>query len=372
MTGINRFSEGTVVHFHCLPGFRPVGDALYRCANSIWVGGNFSCLIKTCPLLESPKNGEMIGDNYEVGSVMRYKCDIGFELIGSKTSLCKMDQQWDPPNVPECRIKKCLGAPVIEHGDFIPENKIEGFDYNDYGATLRARCNSGYMINGPVRIYCDSKGQWTQIPECRPISCPAYPGLDAKCVRKTILADKTLLLIFCTAKSTLISVGDGTASCENSKWDDLTIRCLCDCEIKADNDFVHIENLNSNGLLKHNETSEWSCKNGSTKTFNDSLTCIDGSIKPQGWGCFIPSLTSVDPVEGTSSGAIDKSRDENDDDKVVLAGWKKALITVGVIGVIYAIVATVLVFHVLKRRSDGHRKTYQQPQVSGTYSEGRL
>lgn len=295
-----RYNEGTEVQFHCQEGYRTEGNKLYICSNSTWVRGNFSC-IKTCPFPVSPTHGKKIGTNYDLGSVVRYECNVGYELIGSNKSQCGSDSQWHPPNVQECQIKKCR-TPVIEHGKLIPENKNEGSDpYSISGATLRVQCDPDFMINGSKNIYCDSNGQWTQIPECTRISCPPHPGLDAKCVRKTRVTKTTSLFIvqvFCTDDSTLISAHDEHVTCENNTWSDKKITCLCDCENKADTFFVHIEYLNTSGRFKHNETLQWSCKNGSTKTTNDSLTCIDGLIKPQGWGCFIPSHTTVDPFDG--------------------------------------------------------------------------
>ena len=278
LSGIYLFPERTSIQFGCLPEFRPEGNSIYQCLGGEWEGGPFSCIIKECPPIGSPKHGERIGNSYKIGNVMRFKCDNGYELIGSNTSLCQTNSKWHPISIPECRIKKCPAVPAIEHGEAVFENRVNR--HGVYGSKLRVHCDTAFMISGPVIVHCDANGQWTEIPKCKHITCPPYPGLDAQCVRRSKLElNSTLLSIRCTEHSTFFAQGDGIASCDNNKWDDISMRCYCDCKVNASHDLVDIENLDSNGFLKHNVSLIWSCKNESTKFIDEPLICNDGFIK---------------------------------------------------------------------------------------------
>ncbi|RWS11103.1 MAM and CCP domain-containing astacin-like metallopeptidase protein [Dinothrombium tinctorium] len=55
----------------------------------------YRCDVKRCLDPTKPLNGEVIGDNFEVGAKISYKCkDDTFTLIGSNSRFCKFDGQW--------------------------------------------------------------------------------------------------------------------------------------------------------------------------------------------------------------------------------------------------------------------------------------
>lgn len=290
------YPEGANVNYVCLPEYRPEGNSLFTCGSGKWTGGPFSCIIKKCPELPPLQHGTMRGNTnaYAVGTVVRFRCDTGYELVGSETMLCLNDANWNSRNLTECRKIACPPKPSIKHGTIIVEHTVDGED-SVYGAILRVNCDAGYMRNGKVRVSCSANGQWTKLPQCKPVSCPEYPGINAKCVTKTRLeVESTLLFVYCTENSTFIYQGKDTASCVNRTWDNLSVGCFCGCEVKPQTDLVHLENVDFNGVLKHNEILNWTCTNGSTKVITEELICVDGLIGTP--DCFTPTHSTIKPL----------------------------------------------------------------------------
>lgn len=241
---------------------------------------------------------------HEVGCVIQFICDVGHQIVGSNTSQCQLNGNWSHA-VPECHITKCSAPPLIEHGYFLKENSTDR-QLHVYGTRLLVKCEEQFIRNGPARIYCDSTGKWTQAPECFPSTCPAYPGLDGKCVEETKVVNlrdgDLLLFLYCTKNSTFILVNDGAAVCHNGKWDVPSMRCYCDCKVNVSDEGIQITNFDPKTLLKHNQSLDWSCRYGYTQTFDAPLTCYDGIVEiPK---C-IPYLSS------TNENVSEKSTDKN-------------------------------------------------------------
>ena len=264
----------------CLHEYRPEGNSLFTCDSGKWIGGPFSCIIKKCPELPPLQHGAMSENtnNYAVGTVITFTCDTGYKLVGSEAILCLKDAKWNSRNLTECRKIACPPKPSVEHGTIIVEHTVDGED-SAYGAILGVNCDDGYIRSGRNKVSCTSNGQWTKLPQCKPVNCPEYPGLNAKCVKKTKLEiENTLLFVYCTDNAIFTYQGKETASCFNNTWDNLSLGCFCDCEVKPQTELVHLENVDSNGFLKHNEILNWTCTNGSMKSTSELLMCIDGLV----------------------------------------------------------------------------------------------
>ncbi len=60
--------------------------------------------LDTCPVLSSPANGQVSFTTVTVGSVARYTCQPGFQLIGTAVRVCREDEKWSGSE-PICRRK---------------------------------------------------------------------------------------------------------------------------------------------------------------------------------------------------------------------------------------------------------------------------
>ena len=348
LAGSPPYPEGHEVEYGCSNGYIPEGSWMYTCTGGNWVGGPFSCRSLQCSLLEAPSNGRMIGNSYEVGSLMRFDCNTGYDLVGLHPLVCQVDGNWQPPQVPQCQIKTCPAIPYLSHGHYVPEVTVNGAT-DAYGASHRAQCDPNHLVVGPTRITCNENGEWgpETKPSCEPVTCDPYPGLDSECISKVRLAvSNTLLFLICSENGTLVGNGK-SASCINNQWNDLSMRCKCHCKVNADPDLVQLDNLNDNGLLDHNEVLIWSCKQGATKVTTDQLRCIDGVVGTP--VCSVPptvptpkpTSTHTTP-KPTGKGTTDKNTTGPDDDSGGMSPLAIVFIAIGGIAVLVgAIIAIV-------------------------------
>lgn len=43
----------------------------------------------------TPTDGQKIGQNYQYGDVVTFKCNEGYNLVGSSSRTCKTDNNWN-------------------------------------------------------------------------------------------------------------------------------------------------------------------------------------------------------------------------------------------------------------------------------------
>lgn len=91
--------------------------------------------------------------------------------------------------------------------------------------------------------------------------------------------NRFLLLIYCTENATLISINDNAAICSDSSWNDLSMRCYCDCQVNVNFEGVLLGNFFPATSLKHGETLSWSCKDGYRNASSRLLACDDGLME---------------------------------------------------------------------------------------------
>ncbi|KAH3889740.1 hypothetical protein DPMN_013802 [Dreissena polymorpha] len=70
-------------------------------------------------------------------------------------------------------IRKLHPGHPVDCGDFgsitnaeAPFQDTVSVEQNHYGATVRVRCLSGYVLNGPAQVTCQADGQWSKKPTC--------------------------------------------------------------------------------------------------------------------------------------------------------------------------------------------------------------
>ena len=169
---------GAVVEFVCDAGFRLEGPARVTCLESgQWSGALPSCRMIFCPqparvehgrIDGTPSGTSSNGSVYHPGSVVRYRCDSGFEVDGKTTRSCRSDGTWSGPT-PRCVVVRCRPPNSIRHGQLtIPSPK----NSTVYGTTVRYRCDKGYQLDGPAVRTCSDGRQWSgSDPNCYPVAC---------------------------------------------------------------------------------------------------------------------------------------------------------------------------------------------------------
>ncbi|XP_049280450.1 sushi, von Willebrand factor type A, EGF and pentraxin domain-containing protein 1-like [Anopheles funestus] len=117
---------------------------------------------RDCPRNHSLPNGSV---RYE-GMRARFRCNEGYELIGSSIAECLRTSQWTA-GVQFCKLIRCgtLNAPLNGH---VILSKTS------YGGEARFGCDEGFLIAGSDILYCTARGTWSgTVPECISIvKCP--------------------------------------------------------------------------------------------------------------------------------------------------------------------------------------------------------
>ncbi|XP_042298335.1 seizure protein 6 homolog isoform X1 [Sceloporus undulatus] len=163
--------HGTVVTYHCYPGYELVGTELLMCHwDLMWSGDLPSCQrVTACrdPGDVDHSRRVVSADKFSVGSTVRFVCNKGYVLAGSAEILCH-DRQAGGPKWSD-RLPKCIpevygpchnpGNP--DHGSQNPEKRVY-----QAGATVRFSCAKGYMLLGDTSLRCvpGHPSQWSGSP----------------------------------------------------------------------------------------------------------------------------------------------------------------------------------------------------------------
>ncbi|XP_078786703.1 C4b-binding protein isoform X4 [Oryzias latipes] len=116
-----------------------------RCGNSncCWLGYKSLCRVN-CGRPGVDYNGVLYGNDWWVGSVVRYTCRSGFMLMGNPTSLCQPNGLWTPK--PSC-LRMCQRGSIE-----VSERELNG--------TCNSTCaDKSYF--GPPKLGC------TRIDNCK-------------------------------------------------------------------------------------------------------------------------------------------------------------------------------------------------------------
>ncbi|CAG9855886.1 unnamed protein product [Phyllotreta striolata] len=175
---------GTQIEFSCFENYKLVGESIVNCMeNGTWDFEPPKCLpeIKetklNCPLNQIPKppsNGYMDTDSFnEVSngtkSVIEYKCEEGYTLIGDNSSTCILDGYWSEPNISCQKTITCGIWPKFKNTISKPATSEERHAVGD---KVVFECEEGYAKLGVnLFIRCLPTGKWSR--------------LQGKCLRKS-------------------------------------------------------------------------------------------------------------------------------------------------------------------------------------------
>lgn len=152
-----------------------------------FVNVSLHCLIKaiyffpltaiSCERLNNPDNGIVIVNGNTNGAVATYRCNPGFQLVGSEQRICQEDRTYNGVT-PFCRgiftehIKHhglvFIFLVVIDCGPLgNPENGIVKFGGTIIGSIATYACNKGFTLIGDSNRICQPSGDWSgQEPTC--------------------------------------------------------------------------------------------------------------------------------------------------------------------------------------------------------------
>ncbi|XP_078589882.1 uncharacterized protein LOC144870048 [Branchiostoma floridae x Branchiostoma japonicum] len=184
--------EGTycyqeTVTVSCDEGYRLVGAESLECtATGAWNNEVPICERICCDNTIGIANGQINAEEgYCSGNVIQFSCNTGYELVGSSSATCQLDESWDQ-EIPICQRVYCGDPGQLRHAT----RELEGMYYGD-AATFT--CNTGFNLQGNGNLTCGASAEWEGgEPTCEPngdCSCDSIAspgGGTATCMGGTV------------------------------------------------------------------------------------------------------------------------------------------------------------------------------------------
>ncbi|XP_062872149.1 regulator of complement activation group 2 gene 1 [Trichomycterus rosablanca] len=154
------------VTYSCMDEFTLIGENTLSCSSN----GTFEpsppvCLEVFCdaPNIVNAFRTEGKRPPYKYKDYVKFECEDGYRMIGSKTLVCE-EKGWEPQPLPNCTKPGC-DAHDIQHG-FITEKYSPPYEYNNF---IQYTCNTGYIMSGSDTLQCTEHGWNPHPPHCKNI-----------------------------------------------------------------------------------------------------------------------------------------------------------------------------------------------------------
>lgn len=96
--------------------------------------------------------------NYEVGSIVEYRCDEGHVLSGPMTRTC-LETGFFNEFPPVCKRIQCGYPADIPNGQYVLKNDSVG-----YLSQVKYSCFPGHQLVGRAELTCDVDERWNGPP----------------------------------------------------------------------------------------------------------------------------------------------------------------------------------------------------------------
>ncbi|XP_038046873.1 sushi, von Willebrand factor type A, EGF and pentraxin domain-containing protein 1-like isoform X2 [Patiria miniata] len=168
-----RFTYNSQVYLDCEDGYKLSGSEQRRCqGNKTWSGEETICRVITCPQPEAPLHGSKISPRYNLDAIVRFSCNQGYTLIGSRTARCTEEETWSQPT-PECQAD-CIVLSTPEHGSYL--RRYTANEVVEHGTVIEIVCSRWYSLNSDEEYTC-TNGQWSFDAKCVATPCSKLPEL---------------------------------------------------------------------------------------------------------------------------------------------------------------------------------------------------
>ncbi|XP_019410274.1 PREDICTED: sushi, von Willebrand factor type A, EGF and pentraxin domain-containing protein 1, partial [Crocodylus porosus] len=257
------YSVGGEVTFSCEEGFQLRGLSRVRClATGVWSHMIPYCEAISCGRPIIPKNGAVEGSNFTYGSKVLYRCNVGYNLVGEKETLCLARGAWSR-SPPSCKIVTCPSPQDINNGKYV----LAG---TTYLSTVSYTCHSGYSLQGPSVLVCEASGRWnSKSPTCNIISCGSPPPIKDATINGNNFTFGNRVTYTCKEGYTLI--GPETVECLGSgEWSMSHQQCLA---VSCDEP-PHVEHASPESAHRlFGDIAYYYCADGYSLAANSQLLC---------------------------------------------------------------------------------------------------
>ncbi|KAK7489121.1 hypothetical protein BaRGS_00019635, partial [Batillaria attramentaria] len=141
--GSGAATYGHNVTYQCFEGFQMTSSPVSTCGEGSMWSLPPTCSASTCTAAQNPPQGSFSteeGEGQDFGTVIRYSCDSGYDLVGSRYSLCQSNGTWSH-DMPVCEPIKCP-LPEVDRATLSSSEPVV------LGDMLTVTCNGGFEING--------------------------------------------------------------------------------------------------------------------------------------------------------------------------------------------------------------------------------
>ncbi|XP_055055760.2 sushi, von Willebrand factor type A, EGF and pentraxin domain-containing protein 1 isoform X1 [Misgurnus anguillicaudatus] len=297
----NSFLHGSMAQYHCHSGYEVSGDIVLMCQeDGTWNGTAPICAPAQCETPPSPEHGSVLVTHSDLGSLVEYSCEEGYELNGQTVRQCLSGQQWSD-EAPRCMPISCGDPGGISNGEVI------GNSFH-FKAIIRYECHDGFSLQGVETRTCQVDGKWdNKAPWCKAVSCGRPVVSKDVLVRGDDYTFGKRLLFSCNLG--FILQGAPTSVClANGSWSETPPKCLqADCGQPP-----VIENGRVTGTdYGYNSMIRYQCDTGYILTGNPSLICRGDGL----WDDPPPrcDIITCDPPEDISHGYLNGSSFNFDD-----------------------------------------------------------
>ncbi|XP_069487009.1 sushi, von Willebrand factor type A, EGF and pentraxin domain-containing protein 1 isoform X2 [Ambystoma mexicanum] len=265
------FSFGEYVQYLCFPGYEMHGNALRQCMpNGFWSGDPPACMQCSCP---TPvlQNGDVFGEEFTCGEVVRFQCHKGFKLLGTSEIKCESAGKWSS-GFPHCGRVTCGSPPLIPHAF------INGSSSVDENAILYS-CETGFVMQGSAELVCTVKGVWNEPhPSCEVVHCGPPPLIPNAMASGDSHVYGSKVQYSCLEGYVMSAEASSKTCQQDGQWSPESIVCStrkCPPPANTENIFV------ADADVSVNETATISCADGYLLSGGNTSTCQpDGTWHP--------------------------------------------------------------------------------------------
>lgn len=166
------FLHGTLIEYRCHKGYDLTSHTRLVCQeDGGWNGTAPSCVPAECETPPNPDHGWVNVTDTFLGSMVRYTCEVGYELEGEPVRQCVSGRLWSN-DAPVCQPVSCGNPGAVANGTTHGGTFV-------YPEVLHFECSPGFVLKGSDTVACQADGKWNgQKPQCEPVSCgpPKVPS----------------------------------------------------------------------------------------------------------------------------------------------------------------------------------------------------
>ncbi|XP_019508240.1 PREDICTED: CUB and sushi domain-containing protein 1 [Hipposideros armiger] len=163
------FTYGATVHYSCRGTRTLMGNSTRACQeDSHWSGAPPHCSGNNpgfCGDPGTPAHGSRLGHEFKAKSLLRFSCEMGYQLRGSPERTCLLNGSWSGLQ-PVCEAVSCGNPGTPTNGMIVSSEGIL------FSSSVIYACWEGYKTSGLMTRHCTANGTWTgTAPDCTVISC---------------------------------------------------------------------------------------------------------------------------------------------------------------------------------------------------------